>query len=97
MLEYPPGPSPMQQDRHTLLRLARKERGKKQGREKKSFHLGTFILINSILVKYEEILLTADCVWFFWSDFPNNTHSYFDMSVLSGTLSTEVTSDQKEL
>lgn len=96
MLEYPLGPSPMQQDRHTLLRLAREEKGKTQGR-KKSPSLGIFILSSSILMTYEELLLTADCVWCFWSDPPNNTHSHFEMSVLSSTFNTEVTSDQKEL
>lgn len=70
--------------------------GEKEERQKKSSSLGIFIPISSILMKYKEIFLTAEYVWFFWSDPPNNTHSHFDMSI-SGTFNTEVTSDQREL
>lgn len=45
----------------------------------------------------EEILLTAEYVWFFWSDPPNNAHNHFEISVPSGTFNTEVYADQREL
>lgn len=82
------------------MRLARGERGKKQSR-KISSSLVIFMLIYSILppilMKCEEILLTAEYVWFFWSDPPNNAHNHFEISVPSGTFNTEVYADQREL
>lgn len=48
-------------------------------------------------MKYEEILLTVEYVWFFCSDPPNCTHNHFDLSVPSDTFSTQVSSKQREL